>query len=157
QRPNARQKEVLPSAHRDEALELCDATADGRGRYRERVCILVVGPRQGIALVVKAAELGVVDPGLLHELELSPDVGVGANEHETAIDTVVVVDEPRRSDVLTIRPTAAQNAMAVDDLRRGRWVRLQRVTRIRATYVRSDGAARPFWVLDRVSEPVLFA
>src|SRR5438445_4475890 len=82
QTTEARHEEVGTAAHRHEGFERRDAaTCGGAGELE----LAAAGLRDDrIGAVVLVGELRIVDPRLLHELELPANVGVEANEMESA-------------------------------------------------------------------------
>src|SRR5690606_13320245 len=79
----ARQEEVAAAAYAREAGEVREPPAHGVAG--DPVVVVVRPAHQGIAAVVEPAEFGVVEPGLLDELELAGDVRVDADEEQAAL------------------------------------------------------------------------
>src|SRR5260221_3415438 len=78
----ARHEKVGAAAHGHERFEGRDAAARGGAGELELAAAALRDDR--IGAVVLVGELGIVDPRLLHELELPADVGVEANEMKSA-------------------------------------------------------------------------
>src|SRR5437879_3496074 len=81
---DARHEEIRTSPHSHELRQRPQALADRRALRGEAVggahLIQLTLSHNRIVVRVEAAELGIVDPGLLHELELPGDAGVEAEE-----------------------------------------------------------------------------
>src|SRR5438876_3882215 len=79
---DARHEEVSAAAHRDERLERRHAAPRWHAGQLELAASRL--RHDGIGSVVLMRKLRVVDPGLLDEFELSPDVRVEAEEVQAA-------------------------------------------------------------------------
>src|SRR4249920_1697627 len=83
-RPEPGHEEVRSTAHPHERLERRDAPARGLAGQFEFAAVRLRHDRIGAVVLVR--ELRVVDPGLLHELELTPDVRVETKKVEPSFD-----------------------------------------------------------------------
>ena len=143
QRRQPRHEEVGAAFHGDEARHARVALSDSLAGSGEAAPERLGRADQRVGVVVEPGELRVVQPGLLHELELAGDVPAQADEVEAARLAVVLGVEcflgRERRAVLT---AAAQEPMPPVQLqgvvRAG--IRVERVARIRPPDVGADGA-----------------
>src|SRR5689334_8486518 len=121
---DAGQKEVGAAAGPYELWQVPVAAADRAGRGSEGSAATVAVSGQWVGVVIQAVERRVVQPGVLHELELPGQVGGQADE----------VDARRLPGVIpgsrAVAAAAADEAMEVIDVEgcAGSRLRVQRVT-----------------------------
>src|SRR5215469_4649562 len=133
ERAQTRKKEVRATPDGHETGEARDAPA-GRALLdaEDAPAVVVAGDR--ILVLVEAGELRAVDPRLLDELELPLQVDVDRDEDEAAARRAAV------AGALLVRPTPANDAVAIHDAERPAGIVVERVARIRAAHVRPDRA-----------------
>ena len=82
------EEEVGPAHHRDELREPGQPGPHRVARDGEAGASIMAG-HQGVRVLVKAIELGVIDPCVLDELELAGDIGAQAYEVQSPLGPVV--------------------------------------------------------------------
>ena len=140
----AGQEEILAAFHRDELAETREPLAHGVGLHGQ-VAGGAVTADEGIGLGIETAKRGVVDPVLLHELELTFDVAVQADEQQPALLPIVVVSVGGKQG--TVGAATAKQSMSIGRSQAGHRIGAERVTRIGAPYMCPNGAPKAMRVL----------
>src|SRR5579872_646868 len=123
---NSRKKEVFAATRRDECLAAANVSRHRISGNREDAA-RPGSADERIAFRAEAGEAGIVDPVLLHELELTLDAADDRDEEEAGDDAV-----------LPIRAAPADQPMAVDDAPAVVGVVVERVARIAAPDMRAE-------------------
>ena len=102
---------------------------------------------------MQSLKIGVVQPGTLNELELSLDVCIDANEHQSTrfvVWNIAIVTDFRCS----IRTPASNNSMSLSSFQRELWIITKSISGIGSTNMCTHGTSMPERVLGSIGKPI---